>query len=105
MSTTTLPQAPGRARRLGLASRAAAGLLGGYAFAWGIAAAGTSLMYVAGMGFHDAEFLSSLIGVLAFLAGFLWAIAARRAWVPWGVLGGGGLLLAGIASLVQSTQV
>lgn len=90
---------------LGLASRAAAGILGGYACAWGIAAAGTSLMYAAGMGFHDAEFLASLFGVLALLCGFLWSVASRRAWLPWVVLGGGGLLLAGAASLVQSVLV
>lgn len=109
MSTTIDPNThashPGRSRRLGLASRSAAGLLGGYAAAWGVAASGTSLLYAAGMGFHDAEFLASLFGVLVFLCGFLWAVASRRAWRPWAVLGGGGAVLTVVASLVQSTQV
>ena len=88
-----------------LVARIAAAILGGYAFAWGFIAAGASLMFAAGMGFHDAEFLSSLLGVLAFLAVFLWAFAARRAWVVWTVLAVGGGVLAAIGSLVQSRLV
>jgi len=109
MSTTTHSNTrstdPSSSRQLGLASRIAAGLLGGYAAAWGVAAAGTSLLYLAGLGFHDAEFLSSLFGVLVLLCGFLWAVASRRAWLPWAVLGGGGAMLSVVASLVQSAQV
>ena len=88
--------------RLALSSRITAAVLGGYAFAWGMVAAATSLCVAAGMGFHDAEFLSSLFGVLAYLCAFLWAIAARRLWPVWLLLGGGGALLAGLASVVQA---
>lgn len=87
-----------------IAARVGAGVFGGYAFAWGVAAAGTSLLYAAGMGFHDAEFLATLVAVLASLMALLWAVAARRAWVPWTVLTGSGALLAGVASAVQATQ-
>lgn len=94
-----------RATRLHLPARIAAAVVGGYAFAWGFIAAGASLLYAAGMGFHDAEFLASLLGVLAFLVVFLWAFAARRLWVVWAVLAGGGALLAGAGSFVQSLLV
>jgi len=91
-----------RAARLQIVARIGAAVLGGYAFAWGFVAAGASLMFAAGMGFHDAEFLASLLGVLAFLVVFLWAIATKRPWWAWlGLLGAGGLL-AGVASLVQA---
>jgi len=91
--------------RLHLAARIAAAVFGGYGFAWGIVAAGASLMFAAGMDFHDAEFLASLLGVLAFLVVFLWAFAARRLWVVWTVLAGGGALLAATGSFVQSLLV
>lgn len=92
-------------RRLPLASRVLAAILGGYAFAWGLVAGGASLMFAAGMGFHDAEFLASLVGVLGFLMAFLWAFAARRGWLVWTLLLGGGALLAAIGSFVQSLLV
>jgi hypothetical protein len=82
-----------------------AATLGGYGFAWGLVAAATSLLCAAGMGFHDAEFLASLLGVLAFLGAFLWAFAARRVWVVWATLAGGGALLAGVGSLLQAALV
>ena len=88
-----------------LAARIAAAVIGGYAFAWGLVAAGTGLMFAAGMGFHDAEFLASLFGVLAFLAAFLWAFAARRIWPVWALLIGGGAVLAATGSFVQSLLV
>ena len=104
MSTITTPTTP-RSPRLHLAARIAAAVLGGYAFAWGFIASCASLMSAAGMGFHDAEFLGSLLGVLAFLVAFLWTFAARRLWLVWGVLLGGGALLAGLGSYVQSLLV
>jgi len=96
---------PARAPRLPLAARVAAAVLGGYGFAWGFIAAGASLAFAAGLDFHDAEFLASMLGVLAFLVAFLWAFAARRLWVVWTVLPGGGALLAATGSLVQAALV
>jgi hypothetical protein len=104
MSTIPHPVAP-RSPRLHVAARIVAAIFGGYGFAWGIVAAGASLMYAAGMDFHDAEFLASLFGVLAFLAVFLWTFAARRLWVVCTVLVGGGAVLAAVASFVQSRLV
>jgi len=104
MSTITTP-VTSRSPRLQLAARIAAAVLGGYVFAWGFIATCASLMFAAGMGFHDAEFLGSLLGVLAFLVAFLWTFAARRLWVVWVVLLGGGGLLAAAGSYVQSLLV
>lgn len=85
-----------------VALRIAAAALGGYAFAWGFVAASMGLLFAAGMEFHDAEFLACLLGVLAFLAAFLWTFAARRLWLAWAVPLGGGALLAAVGSLLQS---
>ncbi len=98
VSTTFLQP---RAARGQVVARIGAAVFGGYAFAWGFVAAGASLLFAAGMGFHDAEFLASLLGVLAFLAVFLWAIAAKRPWRAWLLLLCAGGLLSLIASLVQ----
>ena len=54
------------------------------------------------MGFHDAEVLASLAGVLAYLGALLWAVSARRLWPVWVVLAAGGAALAGTGSLVQA---
>lgn len=102
--STTIPSSP-RTPRLRFGARVAAAVLGGYAFAWGFIAACASLMFAADMSFHDAEFLASMLGVLAFLVVFLWAFAARRLWVVWAVLAGGGALLAAAGSFVQSLLV
>ena len=102
---STMPALHATAPRLSLLARLAAAVLGGYFFAWGVVAACTSLAVAAGMGFHDAEFLSSLVGVLAFLGALLWAIAARRLWPVWAVLVAGGALLAGVGSAVQAALI
>ena len=96
---------PSRSPRTQVIARVAAAILGGYAFAWGIVATGASLMVAAGMDFHDAEFLGSMIGVLAFLGVFLWAIAARRLRWVWLVAVVGGGVLAATGSFVQSLLV
>ena len=76
MSQTHAIPIPSHALRI--AMRVGAAVLGGYAFAWGVVAAGTSVLFAAGLGFHDAEFLGAMAGVLAYLVAFLWAIAAHR---------------------------
>jgi len=87
--------------RLHLALRLACALLGGYAFTWGFVALGTAGLFALGMEFHDAEHLSSMLGLLLYLAVFLWAFAARSLRrVAWVLLGGGALMVA-LASLLQ----
>lgn len=92
-------------RALPLLSRIAAAVLGGYAFCWGFIALGLAGFYAAGMGFHDAEHLSSILGMLVYLVVFCWAFAARRVSRVWALLLGGGALMAGIAALTQRAMV
>lgn len=96
---------PAPSPRLRLAARIGAAVFGGYAFTWGVIAAGAALLFKAGMDFHDAEFLASAVGLLVFLTVFLWTFATRRLVLAWGLLAGGGALLAGVASLVQGSIV
>jgi hypothetical protein len=91
--------------RLRMASRVAAAVLGGYAFAWGTVAAVTSLLFAAGMAFHDAEFLAAVAGLLAYLAAFLCTVATRRLALAWLVLPGAGALMTAIGSFVQSLLI
>lgn len=98
-----MPSSSGAHRRQ-IAARAAAAALGGYAFGWGVCAALTSLLFAAGVEFHDAEFLGVAAAVLAYLAAFLWAFAARGIGRVWLVLVGGGALMAALGSFVQSLQ-
>lgn len=91
--------------RLHIASRIAAGTLGGYVFTWGFMAVSIALLFAAGMPFHDAEVLSTMLGLLLFLSVFCWAFAAGNLARVWAVLAGGGALMAGAASLLQRTLV
>jgi len=100
MTTETHPS-----RHLQIAGRIAAAVLGGYAFCWGFIAIGIAGLFALGMPFHDAEHLSGLLGMLVFLVVFLWAFAARSMVRLWGVLLGGGALMAGAATLVQSLLI
>ena len=102
MSSPSAIAALPRASRLRLAARVGAAVLGGYAFAWGVVAAATSLLFAAGMEFHDAEFLGTVAGLLAYLVAFLWAVAAHRLAVTWLVLLGAGALMTATGSFVQS---
>ncbi|MFC4622207.1 iron uptake protein [Comamonas nitrativorans] len=86
---------------LSVLSRVLAAVLGGYACTWGFIALGTAGLFALGLEFHDAEHLSAMLGVLLYLAVFLWAIAARSLRRVWAVLAGGGALMAVAASLVQ----
>lgn len=79
----------------------AAAVVAGYVFTWGFIALGTASLFGAGMDFHDAESLASMLGLLLFLAVFLWVFAERSVARVWLVLVGGGALMAGVASLIQ----
>ncbi|MDM0089418.1 MULTISPECIES: iron uptake protein [unclassified Variovorax] len=87
--------------RVHLASRIAAGMLGGYAFTWGFIALLIGLLFAAKMEFHDAEALGYILGFIVFLGVFLWAFSARSLARVWLVLAGGGALMTGAAWLVQ----
>lgn len=91
--------------RFHIASRTAAAMLGGYAFTWGVIAFATAALFAAGMEFHDAEHLSTIIGFLVFLVAFLMAFAARSLAKAWLVLAGGGAALTLGATLLQTQLV
>ncbi|MDC8773462.1 iron uptake protein [Roseateles albus] len=91
--------------RTHLFGRIAAAALGGYAFCWGFIALGLALLYGAGLGFHDAEHIASMLGLLLFLGVFCWAFAARSLEQVWVILAGGGVLMSGGAALVQRSLV
>jgi hypothetical protein len=91
--------------RLQLSSRIAAAILGSYAFCWGFIAISMALLFAAGMSFHDAEHLCSILAMLIYLGLFCWAFAARSLPRVWVVLAGGGALMAGAATLVQRALV
>jgi len=96
-------RSPGQ--RWSVLGRVAAALLGGYAFCWGFIALGVAGMYRLGMPFHDAEHLSEMLAFLVYLGVFLWAFAARSLPRVWAVLAGGGAVMAGSATLLQSLLV
>ena len=87
--------------RLPLLLRMAAAVLGGYMFAWGLIALAIPALYAAGMEFHDAEHLASLVALLAYVAVFFWAFIARSLTRVWIVLAGSGLALAAAGSYIQ----
>lgn len=91
--------------RLNIASRIAAGVLGGYAFTWGFIALLVGSLFAAQMEFHDAEALGYILGFIVFLVVFLWAFAAASVARVWAVLAGGGAVMTGLAWWVQSALV
>lgn len=88
--------------RAHLLARIAAAVFGGYAFSWGLVALGMAGLFALGMPFHDAEHLTAMLAMLVYLVAFLWTFAARSLPRVWTVLAGGGLLMAGAASLLQA---
>ena len=88
-----------------IAWRTAVALLGGYVFTWGIVAAGVTVLFGAGMEFHDAEHLSYIVGILVFLGAFLAGFAARDLCRTAVTLVGGGALLTVMAWLLQQQLV
>lgn len=83
-------------------SRTAAALLGGYAFIWGFVTLGIAALVAGGMSYDQAWMLVMMLAFLVFLGVFLWAFVARSAWRVWGVLAGGGAVMALGASLVAA---
>lgn len=86
-----------------IVSRIAASLVGGYVFVWGFTVLGMALLLAAGMAYHQAQTLVYLFAFLVFLTAFCWAFAAARVTKVWGVLGGGGAAMTGVAWLLTRT--
>ena len=80
-----------------IGSRVLAAVLGSYLFTWGFIALGSACLLRAGVEFHEATYLTSMLGFLVFLAAFCFAFIAARLRNVWGLLaiGGGAMTLAG----------
>jgi hypothetical protein len=85
---------------LHIASRVAAGLLGGYGFVWGFVTLGIAVLMAGGMPYDDARTTLYLLAFLLFLSLFCWAFAAASLWRVWAVLFGGGAVMTGAAWLL-----
>ena len=83
------------AQNLAVPLRIAAGILGGYVFAWGFISLSIALGVAARMKYADAQALSYLTVFLVYLAAFCWAFAEPRLSRVWSELVGGGLLMTG----------
>jgi hypothetical protein len=84
-------------QRLNVASRFAAALLGGYAFAFGFVAICSLAGFAAGLRFSDSQTLAWMLGVAVYLVALLWAFTPRSTGLVWSVLGGGGLVMGAAA--------
>lgn len=82
---------------LPIASRVAAGLGGGYAFAWGFTSLVVALSLTAGGDYEEAMTLAYMLAFLVYLCVFLWAFSAASLLRVWVVLAGGGALMTGAA--------
>lgn len=73
-----------------IASRVGAGIFGAYLFTWGFGALGVTSLLAAGLEFHEATSLVSIVGFLVYLAAFCFAFITARVARAWLVLAGGG---------------
>jgi hypothetical protein len=74
-------------------SRVCAGIFGSYLFTWGFIALGSAALLAAGLHFHEATDLASMLGFLVFLGAFCFAFIASSLTRVWAVLAGGGALM------------
>jgi len=74
-------------------SRVCASIFGSYLFTWGFIALGATALLAAGLEFHEATDLVSMLGFLIFLTAFCFAFIAASLARVWLVLGGGGALM------------
>lgn len=88
-------------RRLHVASRIGAGVLGSYAFVWAFVTLGVVLGLVAGMPYREAQLLLYLLAFLVYVACFCWAFTAASLARVWGLLAGGAALMTGVAWLLS----
>lgn len=84
-----------------IVSRIAAGLLGGWAFVWGLASLGIAGQVALGQPFGEARTASMLLAFPVLLVVFCWAFAAASLTRVWCVLAGGAAGMTAAAWLVQ----
>src|SRR5262245_40001569 len=76
-----------------VSSRVLAGVLGSYVFTWGFIAFGSACLLRAGLEFHEATDLASMLGFLVFLSALCFAFISASLVRVWGVWLGGGALM------------
>lgn len=90
---------------LHVVSRIAAGLLGGYAFVWGLVTLSLALLVASGMPYGEARTLMMLLAFLVFLIAFCWAFAHASLTRVWMLLAGGGGVMSALAWWLAGTLV
>lgn len=82
--------------------RVGAALLGGWAWTWGFAASGITLLVALGQPYGEAHTAVMLLAFLVYLAVFCWSFAATSLLRVWLTLAGGGGAMTALAWLLQS---
>jgi len=85
--------------------RIAAALLGGWAWTWGFAALGITLLVALGQPYQEAHTAVMLLAFLVFLAAFCWSFAAASLLRVWLALAGGGGAMTSLAWLLQARLI
>jgi hypothetical protein len=88
-------------RRLAVASRIAAALIGGWAFTWGFVTLAIAGLVALGQPYNEAHTAAMLPAFLVYLVALCWAVAAARLARVWAVLAGGAVLMTGAAFVLQ----
>ncbi|WP_341707583.1 hypothetical protein [Halopseudomonas sp.] len=89
------------APRFLIVSRVLAAVLGVYAFIWGVVTLGMVALSAIGVEFHSAEQSMLMLGLLLYVALFIWVFAANSLLRIWLVLGLGAALMLSAAWLLQ----
>lgn len=97
--TSSTSQTP--LRKWGIALRIVTAIVGGWTFAWGFVACGTAALVGLGVEFHDAEMALLMLGLLVFLAVFMWSFAVSSVLRVCVVLVPGAVLMNIAALLLQ----
>lgn len=88
-----------------IVGRVTAGVLGGYAFAWGFVTLSIALLLIVGAPYDDARTLAYLLAFLVLLVVFCWSFVAASLIRVWAVLAGGAMVMTGLAWLLTRTTV
>lgn len=98
---TTRREPRSLARRVGIVSRFAAAILGGYVFTYGFTALATLVGFAAGLPLSDAQVLAWLLAGFVYLGAILWGFVPRHAWQAWLVLAGGGAAMSAATAVAS----
>jgi hypothetical protein len=91
--------------RLLVISRIVAGLVGGWAFSFGLVSLGVALLVAVGVPFGEAQTALHMLAFLVFLPLLCWAFAARSVARVWLVLAGGAIVMTGAAWVIARALV